>query len=237
MSVKTAKIIFFLGTAISAILFLALTFDTHRQFDALTNAEQLTDEVVAGKRAFQKYNCNDCHTILGFGGYYAPDLTKVYQRMGEKYISNILKSPETVLSKSFRKMPQQNLTPEEITNLVSFFKWVNEIDTHDWPPQDSKKRRSSGTRSLMSGGSLSIGAALFKENSCFDCHKLQDVGSEVGPALDDVGARLTEQKIKTALINPASLNPNTEMPEYSDISEEDIQALVDFLAKQKGGVQ
>ncbi|MGQ9834912.1 MAG: c-type cytochrome [Thermoanaerobaculaceae bacterium] len=37
---------------------------------------------MAGKRAFEKYNCNDCHTILGFGGYYAPDLTRAYQRLG-----------------------------------------------------------------------------------------------------------------------------------------------------------
>jgi hypothetical protein len=32
----------------------------------LTHASQLSAEVVAGKRVWQKYNCNDCHTILGF---------------------------------------------------------------------------------------------------------------------------------------------------------------------------
>ncbi|MFN2128464.1 MAG: cytochrome C, partial [Anaerolineales bacterium] len=79
MSEKSAKIIFYGGTLISAILFLYLTFDTHRQVGVLTHADKLSENVVAGKRVFQKYNCNDCHTILGFGGYYAPDLTKVYQ--------------------------------------------------------------------------------------------------------------------------------------------------------------
>jgi nitric oxide reductase subunit C len=50
------------------VLFLVLTVDTHSQFAALTNADQLDEQVIAGKRAFQHYNCNDCHTILGFGG-------------------------------------------------------------------------------------------------------------------------------------------------------------------------
>src|SRR5512145_2497077 len=77
MTKKIAFRIFLLGTVASAIVFLAATWDTHRQVAVLSNVDKLSDQVVAGKAAFQKYNCNDCHTILGFGGYYAPDLTRV----------------------------------------------------------------------------------------------------------------------------------------------------------------
>ena len=80
---KGAKSILWLGTLSSLILFLILTVDTHRQVKVLTKAENLSDQVVQGKRVWQKYNCNDCHTILGFGGYYAPDMTKVYKRIGQ----------------------------------------------------------------------------------------------------------------------------------------------------------
>ena len=73
MGAKTARWIFYLGTLISAALFIGLTVDTHRQIRTLTHADQLSEQVVAGKRVWQKYNCNDCHTILGFGGYYAPE--------------------------------------------------------------------------------------------------------------------------------------------------------------------
>src|SRR3990172_6692441 len=111
MTIRTAKAIFILGTLSSAVLFLLLTWDTHRQVGALTNADRLSDEVVAGKRAFEKYNCNDCHTMLGFGGYYAPDLTKVYRRKGEPYIRAVIASPDKVLAKSFRKMPQEHVSP------------------------------------------------------------------------------------------------------------------------------
>ena len=237
MSTKLAKFIFYGGTLSSAILFLILTWDTHHQINVLTHADQLSQQVVAGKKVFQKYNCNDCHTILGFGGYYAPDLTKVYRRRGESYISRALKQPEVLFASSFRKMPQQNLSDDEIRNLVAFLKWVDGIDNNDWPPQDSKKKRPSGVNRLLQGATMSLGAALFKENNCFDCHQLRGFGGSEGPALDDVGNRLTLDRIKTQISNPESINPDSEMPAYSDMSEQDLQALAEFLAKQKGGQQ
>ncbi len=69
--------------------------DTHRQVQALTHAEKLTDQVVAGKRVWHQYNCNDCHTILGFGGYYAPDMTKAYWRRGADGITAVVREPQT----------------------------------------------------------------------------------------------------------------------------------------------
>ena len=90
MSTKTAKWIFWLGTMSSLILSLALTVDTHGQFAALTHADKLDDQVVAGKRAFERHNCNDCRTLLGFGGYYAPDLTRAHTRLGEDTVRHLL---------------------------------------------------------------------------------------------------------------------------------------------------
>src|SRR5512147_2859565 len=94
MSKKAAFWIFIFGTASSAILFLVLTWDTHRQVEALSHVDKLSAQVIEGKRIFEKYNCNDCHTILGFGGYYAPDLTRVVQRVGEEGIRFRVNSPE-----------------------------------------------------------------------------------------------------------------------------------------------
>jgi len=237
MSNKTAKWIFYVGTLTSATLFLILTWDTHRQIAALTNAEQLSDEVVAGKKVFQKYNCNDCHTILGFGAYYAPDLTKVYQRRGEDYIRRVIAKPEVVLANSFRKMPQQHVSSSEIDKLVAFFRWVNGIDTHDWPPQDSRKKPLAGAERLVSGSTLSLGAALFKENNCFSCHKLHGVGGDVGPDLDGVGSRLDLETIKKQISDPQSVKQGSEMPAYPELSPQDLQAIAEFLVHQKGGAQ
>src|SRR5450830_1195605 len=128
MTKKIAFWIFVLGTASSAALFLYLTYDTHKQVEALSHADKLSPAVVEGKRAFEKYNCNDCHTILGFGGYYAPDLTKVVRRIGEEGIRYRIKSPAKALENSPRKMPQLNVSETEIANLVAFFTWVGEIN-------------------------------------------------------------------------------------------------------------
>src|SRR5512139_3596939 len=113
MTKKTAFWIFLLGTLSSSVLFLGLTWDTHRQVATLANVDKLSDQVVAGKRAFEKYNCNDCHTILGFGGYYAPDLTKVVQRVGEEGIRYRVKDPAKAFSASWRKMPNQHVSDTE----------------------------------------------------------------------------------------------------------------------------
>ena len=51
MSHRTAKLIFWIGTLLSLVLFLALTVDTTRQFAALTHADKLDERVVSGKRA------------------------------------------------------------------------------------------------------------------------------------------------------------------------------------------
>jgi nitric oxide reductase subunit C len=94
MSHTAAKLIFWIGTLLSLVLFLALTVDTSRQFAALTHADKLDEYVVSGKHAFERHNCNDCHTILGFCSYYAPDLTRAYYRIGENAIMRRLQQPE-----------------------------------------------------------------------------------------------------------------------------------------------
>ncbi|HET7011242.1 MAG TPA: c-type cytochrome [Anaerolineales bacterium] len=50
---------------------------------------------VDGKRVFQAYNCMGCHTLLGNGAYFAPDLTKVYEEGGPAWIDAFLSSPGT----------------------------------------------------------------------------------------------------------------------------------------------
>ena len=140
MSKKGAFWIFLIGTLSSAALFLYLTYDTHKQVVTLTHADRLGEDVVAGKKVWEKYNCNNCHTILGFGAYYAPDMTKVYRRLGAEGIKAIIKEPDQIFAGSWRKMPNQHLSDDEVIQLVAFFKWVSEIDNNDWPPQDSVKK-------------------------------------------------------------------------------------------------
>lgn len=49
-------------------------------------------DAVEGKRVFQAYNCMGCHTIVGNGAYFGPDLTDVYERAGPAWLSAFLPS-------------------------------------------------------------------------------------------------------------------------------------------------
>ncbi|MEW6203563.1 MAG: cytochrome c [bacterium] len=232
ISQGAAKWIFILGTVSSIIIFLVLTVDTHRQIGALTNAEALSEDVIAGKRVWQKNNCNDCHTILGFGGYYAPDLTKAYRRLGEENLRRVISEPDKYFEKSFRKMPKQNISPEEVSSLVAFLKWTSEIDNNDWPPQDRDRATGAAARLTVSS-TVSPGAALFKEHGCLQCHRINGVGGTAGPELDKVGTKYDAAAIKDRILNPQSYNTDSVMPPATEIDEEDVDKIVEFLSTLK----
>lgn len=230
---KTGRLIFLVGTLSSMVLFLALTVDTHHQIQVLTHADQLSAQVIAGKRVWEKYNCNDCHTILGFGAYYAPDMTRSYKRLGEAGLRQIVTKPEVVFNNSWRKMPQQNLSAEEVANLIFFFRWVNNIDTHDWPPQDSEKMALSSARKLVATVGMSHGAALVKEEGCLGCHRIGGAGSDVGPALDRVGSKYDPNTLAQYIRNPQKVNPNSAMPAQTQIQPQEANSIAEFLAGLK----
>ena len=233
MTKKTAFWIFFLGTLSSSILFLYLTYDTHKQVEALSHADKLTPQVVEGKRIFEKYNCNDCHTILGFGGYYAPDLTRVIQRVGEDGIRFRVRAPEKAFENSWRKMPKQNISDAEIENLTTFFKWIGDINNNDWPPQDRKQRLTRSEEMMVAKVGVSPGAAIFKTKHCMSCHSLHGEGGSFGPPLDTVGRKMNQEEIEHYIKDPKGINPNAMMPPQTELTEKELEEVAKFLARMK----
>ena len=229
MTHAMAKWIFWLGTLASLGVFLLLTVDTHRQFHALTNADRIDEQVVAGKRAFQKHNCNNCHTILGFGGYYAPDLTRVHSRLGEDAIRRRLEHPEIAFASSYRKMPNQNLQAKEIDDIIAFLEWVSEIDNHDWPPQHSENRWKRSTERLLAGAVMSPGAALVQQEGCLSCHPMGDQGERKGPRLEMIGAERDAAWIAQYLARPEAYAPGAAMPAYDALSEGQRRTIGEFI--------
>ena len=227
MTMKTARWIFYAGTGISLVLFLGLTADTHRQITSLTHADQLSQTVIAGKRVWHKYNCNDCHTILGFGSYYAPDMTKVFWRRGGDGIKAVVRNPEQ--HTTWRKMPRQPVTDAELDELVAFLQWTSAIDTQDWPPQDQGLRRAAA-KSVALG--VTPGATLFQAKGCFACHRIDQTGGTLGPELTTVGARLTAETIKKVLTDPRKVDPQGKMP-VPQLSDPERDELARFLTAMK----
>ncbi len=235
MSHKTAKLIFWSGTLISLALFLVLTIDTSRQFAALTHADKLDERVVSGKHAFERHNCNDCHTILGFGSYYAPDLTRSSLRIGDAAIVRRLQQPEVAFADDFRKMPQQHLSDKEISDIAAYLQWVSGIENHDWPPQDSQARWKSSTDRLLAAAALSPSAALVEQENCLVCHMLGGQGGNSGPRLEWIGARHNAAWIADYLADPQKLAPGSPMPDYARLTAGQRGMIGEFITAVAAG--
>lgn len=130
-----ARNTFFGGSVFFFLLFLTLTFDTTRELPKRDHHKQqsLTPEVIRGKHLWEVNNCIGCHTLLGEGAYFAPELGNVYKRRGGDFIKVWMKAMPTG-TPGRRQMPQFNLSEQELDDMVAFLKWTSEINTQNWPP-------------------------------------------------------------------------------------------------------
>ena len=145
MTKSMARNIFYGGSLFFIVIVIGLSVHSHKYIvDVSTDKETLTESVVQGKHIWEEKACINCHTILGEGAYYAPELGNVMTRWG------VIDDPEDAFETmkgwmeaqpsgidGRRQMPQFNLSDEEIRNLTDFLLWTNTIDTQDWPPNDA----------------------------------------------------------------------------------------------------
>lgn len=127
LSKQQARAFFLIGTVVTFLIFIGLTIYSFSDENDQTNYENITPAVVRGKVIWEENNCMGCHTILGEGAYYAPELTKVVDRRGEGLIKAILMSP-VPWEPNGRKMVAYGFTAEEADDVIAFFNWIGEID-------------------------------------------------------------------------------------------------------------
>ena len=135
-----AKNIYYGGGMFALLIFLGLTFDTVQQIPERSNEVNMTHSVVAGKALWEKNNCVGCHTLIGEGAYYAPELANVFQRRGASdeatfkgYMLGWM-AAQPLDTPDRRKMPQFNLTEEEVNQMSDFLIWTSKVNTNEWPP-------------------------------------------------------------------------------------------------------
>ena len=79
----------------------------------------------------------------------------------------------------------------------------------------------------------SRGAQLFRNGRCKECHTINGKGGSAGPNLTFVGSRRSREYIIEQIKNPKSNNPNSDMPSFSQMPEQDINDLADYLSHLK----
>lgn len=230
LSKSQAKAFFILGTAGFSAIFIGLTIDTFQRIPKQTNANLLTPSVIRGKHLFESKNCMGCHTIMGEGAYYAPELTKVIDRRGEAFVKAVLKDPEAMFPGQ-RKMINYKFTDQEIDDLTLFLGWVGKMDLNGFPA----KPDLMATVTSASGNNPreAVKQPQIFTQMCTACHALNGRGGNVGPALDGVGSKFDTQYISQWLKDPASIKADTKMPKLP-LSEKDVTELADYLASLKG---
>jgi len=127
LSKSQARTFFLGGTAVTFLAFIGLTIYSFQPSKDQTNHAQINEQVVRGKEIWESNNCMGCHTILGEGGYYAPELTKVIDRRGEAYVKAVLQYPDA-WQPNGRKMVKYAMNEKDADAVVAYFKWIGKID-------------------------------------------------------------------------------------------------------------
>lgn len=208
MTKRQTWIFFLVGTFVCAAVFIALTIQTHTRFDELTHTDQLNPDVKAGMEVWHANNCVNCHTLLGEGAYYAPDLTHITSQRGDAYLTAFLKKPSQFYSpeQNSRVMPNLHLSDQEIKHVIAFLGWVDKIETNGWPPRPILVQGSAIPGANVGGKKpeaasqdpVAQGQQLFHASDigCFSCHSTTEGVNLVGPSLNGIASR-AQQIVKS----------------------------------------
>ena len=76
--------------------------------------------------------------------------------------------------------------------------------------------------------------SILADNNCVSCHQIRKYGGAIGPSLNGVGTRLTQDQLEAVILHPPAKTragvPNS-MPSYSNkITGDDLTNLVHYLS-------
>ena len=96
----------------------------------------------------------------------------------------------------------------------------------------------AGTAAAQEAPQIETGKQVYAAQKCQVCHSIAGVGNKKG-ALDDVGARLKTDDIRQWIVAAPEMAAKTKaerkppMKAYPNIANEDVDALVAYLASLK----
>ncbi|HRK25008.1 MAG TPA: cytochrome c [Beijerinckiaceae bacterium] len=139
---SAARNIFYGGSLFFFLIFVGLVVHTHNYIRTVsTDESKLTPAVVNGKHVWEKHACINCHSLIGEGAYFAPELGNVWQRYSgdkdpkaarEALKAWMINQPTGIAGR--RQMPKFAFTGTELDDLISFLEWSSTIKTNNWPP-------------------------------------------------------------------------------------------------------
>ncbi|MFO1464407.1 MAG: cytochrome c [bacterium] len=160
---------------------------------------------------FEK-KCSSCHTVGG-GDDIGPDLKGVTERRTEDWIVKMVQSSQALIKSGDptsnelfakfknKKMPDQDLTPDEIKLLMAFIKQGGPGEK----PVDAKPATAATPQDIAMGRELFLGARPLANGgpACISCHSAGSFGplggGSLGPDLTQVYSRYEDDGLSKAL--------------------------------------
>jgi len=195
---------------------------------------------VDGFAVWQSNACAGCHTLLGAGGGYASDLTRIVARHGADELRAVLRhelaAPSLIAATNARIMPRLGLTRGEIEALIAFLSSVS-ASAPLFPPQPLIETAIQtglvaadpfdAVSTPVERGRRSFGSA---PANCASCHSLEPDSIIVGPSLAGVAVRaLTRvpgQSATTYLRNSILYPSDYLVPGYADAMAKNLGGML-----------
>ena len=203
---QTRKVILYGGPSTMAQMCLRLSFGLALMVTAATHAQQnpaLTGELQVGVQPevnpfateadiqqggvlFQTH-CSYCHGVHGEGGRGA-DLTAGEYRMGGSD-RELFKTIRTGVPGS--EMPAVRVSDDDVWKLVGYVSRLGSRGLAEKAPGDAV-----------------TGRGLYTKSGCAACHRIDAEGTDLGPALTDVGRRRGLAFLEESLVKPEAFVAN-----------------------------
>lgn len=177
--------------------------------DSVATWQELSPEELAGIGYFRKENCASCHP--GGKAGVGPDLTnKAITRTAAWMIDHFKRPAQLVPGSS---MPPIQLSDAQLNALAAFLLRLNE----------------KNSEALNSAPSFAVeGALVYQRHRCGACHKVNGVGTPVGPSLNGLARRRDRAWIEGHFADPQKYSPGTAMPPYR-FPERDLARITQYL--------
>ncbi|MCU1260269.1 MAG: Cytochrome b/b6, N-terminal domain [Bryobacterales bacterium] len=171
-------------------------------YSGSTGWMQLPPAEMAGIGYFRQANCAQCHTVGEGRAKAGPTLGNV-----------VTHKPADWLVNHFHRITKDALSDSQQSQLATFLTKLN--------PGDSEALRAAPDFAAH-------GAVLFQTNHCGSCHQVNGVGMKIGPVLNGLAARRTEEYVEEHFVNPQKMAPGTMMPPYH-FPPNDMKAMISYL--------
>jgi fumarate hydratase class I len=187
--------------------------------------------VARGQTPLGLNNCMGCHTLLGEGAYYAPELTKVYERRGPVSSSApCCATPGDVPGPA--QDAELHFTDAQIDDLVAFLQWIGKVDLNGFPPKPTHVQVGSGRPTPRDDAAPT---ARRSSTRCASPATPSAAGRRGGPGARRRRHRSTPPTSSVA-DDPLAVKPDAKMPKLPLTDEQVIVELVAFsLRRRKRG--